>query len=40
MFVAAEQQLLVRAMAACPKAIPDDVQSKIKEALKNREADS
>ena len=40
MFAAAEQQLLVRAMSACPKAIPDDVQSKIKEALKNRQADS
>ena len=40
MFAAAEQQLLVRAMSACPKAIPDDVQSKIKEALKNRQVDS
>ena len=40
MFAAAEQQLLVRAMSACPKAIPDDVQSKIKEALKNRQGDS
>ena len=40
MFAAAEQQLLVRAMSACPKAIPDDVQSKIKVALKVREADS
>ena len=40
MFAAAEQQVLLRAMAACPKAIPDDVQSKIKEALKKREADS
>ena len=40
MFAAAEQQLLVRAMSACHKAIPDDVQGKIKEALKNRQADS
>ena len=36
MFAAAEQQLLLRAMAACPKAIPDDVQTKINEAIKQQ----
>ena len=40
MFAAAEQQVLVRAMAACPKAIPDDVQTKVKEALQKRQAES
>ena len=36
MFAAAEQQILLRAMSACPKAIPDDVQTKIKEAIKQQ----
>ena len=36
MFAAAEQQLLLRAMAACPKAIPEDVQTKINEAIKQQ----
>ena len=36
MFAAAEQQLLLRAMAACPKAIPDDVQTKINAAIKQQ----
>ena len=38
MFAAAEQQVLLRAMQACPKAIPNDVQSKVKEALKKQGA--
>lgn len=37
MFAAAEQQVLLRAMAACPKAVPDDVQTKVKEALKKQQ---
>lgn len=36
MFAAAEQQILLRAMSACPKAIPDDVQTKIKAAIKQQ----
>lgn len=36
MFAAAEQQVLLRAMKACPKAIPADVQTKVKDALKKR----
>ena len=36
MFAAAEQQLLLRAMSACPKAIPADVQTKVKAALKKQ----
>ena len=40
MFAAAEQQVLVRAMAACPKAIPADVKAKVEEALKKRQAES
>ena len=36
MFAAAEQQVLLRAMNACPKAIPADVQAKVKDALKKR----
>jgi hypothetical protein len=40
MFAAAEQQLLVRAMSACPKAIPADVKAKVEEALKKRQAES
>ena len=36
MFAAAEQQLLLRAMSACPKAIPADVQTKGKAALKKQ----
>ena len=38
MFAAAEQQLLLRAMQACPKAIPNDVQTKVKAALKKQGA--
>ena len=38
MFAAAEQQVLLRAMQACPKAIPNDVQSKVKDALKKQGA--
>ena len=38
MFAAAEQQLLLRAMQACPKAIPNDVQKKVKDALKKQGA--
>ena len=34
MFAAAEQQVLLRAMQACPKAIPADVQAKVKDAVK------
>ena len=34
MFNAAEQQVLLRAMTACPKAVPIDVQTKVKDALK------
>ena len=37
MFAAAEQQVLLRAMAACPKAVPDDVQAKVKDALKKQQ---
>ena len=33
-FAAAEQQVLLRAMQACPKAIPSDVQVKVKDAIK------
>ena len=40
MFAAAEQQILLRAMSACPKAIPSDVQSKIKEAIKKQAGNS
>ena len=40
MFAAAEQQLLLRAMAACPKAIPDDVQTKINEAIQKQASKS
>ena len=36
MFAAAEQQVLLRAMNACPKAIPADVHAKVKDALKKR----
>ena len=36
MFAAAEQQILLRAMKACPKAIPDDVRRKVKTALQNQ----
>ena len=36
MFAAAEQQVLLRAMSACPKAIPADVQSKVNAALKKQ----
>lgn len=36
MFAAAEQQVLLRAMQACPKAVPDDVQSKVKAALQKQ----
>ena len=36
MFAAAEQQVLLRAMSACPKAIPADVQTKVKAALKKQ----
>ena len=36
LFAAAEQQVLLRAMSACPKAIPTDVQSKVKAALKKQ----
>ena len=38
MFAAAEQQVLLRAMNACPKAIPADVQAKVKDALKKRDS--
>lgn len=38
MFAAAEQQVLLRAMNACPKAIPADVQAKVKNALKKRDS--
>ncbi|MAR07530.1 MAG: cAMP phosphodiesterase [Cyanobium sp. NAT70] len=37
-FAAAEQQVLLRAMQACPKAIPSDVQAKVKAALKKQGA--
>ena len=40
MFAAAEQQILLRAMSACPKAIPNDVQTKIKEAIKKQSGKS
>ena len=40
MFAAAEQQILLRAMSACPKAIPNDVQTKIKEAIKQQSGKS
>ena len=40
MFAAAEQQLLLRAMSACPKAIPADVQTKVKAALKKQSGKS
>ena len=33
-FAAAEQQVLLRAMQACPKVIPSDVQVKVKDAIK------
>ncbi len=36
MLAGAEEQVLLRAMSACPKAIPTDVQDKIKAALKKR----
>ena len=36
MLAGAEEQVLLRAMSACPKAIPADVQEKIKAALKKR----
>ena len=36
MLAGAEEQVLLRAMSACPKAIPTDVQNKIKAALKKR----
>ena len=38
MFAAAEQQVLLRAMNACPKAVPADVQAKVKNALKKRDS--
>ena len=35
MFAASEQQILLRAMSACPKGIPLSVQQKTRQALSN-----
>tara|TARA_B100001287_G_C22451935_1_gene420961 strand:+ start:181 stop:591 length:411 start_codon:yes stop_codon:yes gene_type:complete len=40
MFAAAETQILLRAMSGCPKAIPNDVQAKIKELIKKQSGKS